>query len=438
MASVACFRYRQILLVLAAGAAASHTDDLAIVHARVLATFYPTDSGLKSSCKQATQYASTLRPDGSWPDINYNDTSRSTWLVMPHLSRLQTMGLALTANGSAPLLHNASGVKTATLLALDWWSKHNPQNPNWWFNQIGVPMSLGETMLMIQRLCSEQQLSSAIKIIAQAKIGMTGANRVWLARITMWRGLLLQDAGLVTTSFGAIWAEVRVENQTGDNIQLDSSFHQHGPQLLAGSYGSSFSSDLLELASQATATSFAMAAAKVAIFQKLLLDGQRWMIVPFRVPLWDWAVVGREITRGDSHSSAALGGNAPAHLRSLPGSRREELDAFADLLAAGGDGEGGSPSPTRRLLRKWMGDDFEVRAAVTAPPAVAAQGMADSKDMDTSIQATAQRQQHSSRPLLHGYRYFFDSDYASHRRDAHGFMVSPRVIPSFGIDCVDR
>jgi hypothetical protein len=307
------------------------------------------------------------------------------------------------------------------LLALDWWVQHNPKNRNWWFNEIGVPMSLGETMLMIQRLCSEQQVSSAAKIIAQAKISRTGANLVWLARITVWRGLLVQDAGLVNTSFGAIWAEVRVEKQTDDNIQVDSSFHQHGPQLLAGSYGSAFSSDLLELASQATATSFAMAADKVSIFQKLLLDGQRWMIVPFRTPNWDWAVVGRDITRALSHSSVALGSGAPTHLRSLPGSRREELDAFADLLAAGGEGQVVLP-PTRRLLRERMGVDFEARVATTAAPAPPAPPQR-SEDVVASMHATAQPLHTSQQPLLHGNRYFFDSDYASHRRDADGFMV---------------
>ena len=99
---------------------------------------------------------------------------------------------------------------------------------------------------------------------------MTGANLVWLARCTIWRGLLVGNATLVATAFSAIWGEVRVEHQPGDNIQADSSFHQHGPQLLAGSYGSSFSSDLLGLVAQASATRFAMGAEKVEVFQKLL------------------------------------------------------------------------------------------------------------------------------------------------------------------------
>jgi chondroitin AC lyase len=236
--------------------ATASADDLDIVHSRVLVTFYPAASSIKGECDAAAKYAAALQPNGQWPDIVYNDTSRSEWKAMDHLSRLQTMAIALTANGSAPLLHNTSGTKAAMLLALDWWTQHNPKNPNWWFNQIGMPMSLGETMLMIQKLCTEQQVSAAAKLIAQAKIGMTGANMVWLARITMWRGLLQRDASMVKTAFAAIWGEVRVEHQSGDNIQVDWSFHQHGPQLLAGSYGSSFSSDLLELASEATGTSF--------------------------------------------------------------------------------------------------------------------------------------------------------------------------------------
>jgi hypothetical protein len=111
-------------------------------------------------------------------------------------------------------------------------------------------MSLAQTMLTIAHTCSGEQITKAAAIIAQAQIGMTGANLVWLARITMWRGLLEVNGTLVSSAFTRVWAEVKVEKQSGDNIQTDSSFHQHGPQLLAGSYGGDFSEDILELVSQ--------------------------------------------------------------------------------------------------------------------------------------------------------------------------------------------
>ena len=140
-----------MILLLAAAAGATPVDDLAVVHARVLNGFYPTSvAEIESACHTAAKYASMLQPDGRWPDVKYNDTSRSVWLAFAHLERVQTMALALTVNGSAVVLHNASGTKAATLLALDWWLQRNPQNPNWWYNDIGVPMSLGETMLMAQ------------------------------------------------------------------------------------------------------------------------------------------------------------------------------------------------------------------------------------------------------------------------------------------------
>jgi glutamine amidotransferase-like uncharacterized protein len=115
-------------------------DDMAAVLEQVLGTFYPTSKRLlQKVCASADASTATLQPDGTWKDVKYNDTSRSTWLTMLHLDRIQTMGTALTANGSngssngsSAYLHNASATKEATLLALDWWLAHNPQNPNWW------------------------------------------------------------------------------------------------------------------------------------------------------------------------------------------------------------------------------------------------------------------------------------------------------------------
>ena len=46
--------------------------------------------------------------------------------------------------------------------------------------------------------------------------------------------------------FSRIYDEIVIGTQQQDGIQTDGSFHQHGPELLAGSYGSVFTTQLLD------------------------------------------------------------------------------------------------------------------------------------------------------------------------------------------------
>lgn len=43
---------------------------------------------------QTSLYLSTLRPDGSFPDIDYKSTSQVSWAPYKHLSRLKTMAIS--------------------------------------------------------------------------------------------------------------------------------------------------------------------------------------------------------------------------------------------------------------------------------------------------------------------------------------------------------
>ena len=71
-----------------------------------------------------------------------------------------------------------------------------------------------------------------------AKFGMTGQNKVWLAGNVLIRALLQNDADLVKAARDAIASEIVLGRKEG--IKDDWSFHQHGPQQQFGNYGLSF------------------------------------------------------------------------------------------------------------------------------------------------------------------------------------------------------
>ena len=87
---------------------------------------------------------------------------------------------------------------------LDGWLRLDPQNPNWWWNKIGVPKTLLPVLLLLDNALSDAQRAGGLKILRRAGIGMTGQNLVWVTEITAGRGLLERDAELVTTAYRRI------------------------------------------------------------------------------------------------------------------------------------------------------------------------------------------------------------------------------------------
>jgi hypothetical protein len=78
------------------------------------------------------------------------------------------------------------------------------------------------------------------------KYKRTGANLVSELSIQIKRGVLSRNATVVDQAFQRSWSNIKVSPPTGgcmyegcltDGIQADRSYHQHGAQLLAGSYG---------------------------------------------------------------------------------------------------------------------------------------------------------------------------------------------------------
>jgi chondroitin AC lyase len=126
-----------------------------------------------------------------------------------------------------------------------------------------------------------------------ARVQWTGANLLDMLRTQVKRGIFISDKALVAEGFARSFLDVRRHHINEESVQADNSFHQHGPQLLSGAYGATFSGDILSLAVVSAGTTFAMPAAAVGVFEGLVLDGQAWM---GRAGSWDWQVRGRGIT----------------------------------------------------------------------------------------------------------------------------------------------
>lgn len=84
-----------------------------------------------SVCTPAMSAATTQLSDGSWTDVRYNDSSRTTWEAMVHWDKVLAMTRAFNCPACNSSVYNASAVLDSIFRGCDYWIDKNFQNPNW-------------------------------------------------------------------------------------------------------------------------------------------------------------------------------------------------------------------------------------------------------------------------------------------------------------------
>ncbi len=301
-------------------------QDLTTIKQRLIERELPS----RASEEKITGLISALNEDGSWPDINYEHDSRAAWEPSRHMGRVLNVARAWASPEHA--LYHDESVREAMLRAYDFWMEIDPIAPNWWHNEIGVPRQLYRAMLFVEDELTDEQMAAGIEVLKRAQLGMTGQNLVWVAEVTIARGCLSDDPLLVMAAFEAI--EDEIEITTGEGIQPDFSFYQHGDQLYSGGYGRGFSVDCSRFAALAEGTEFAFSDEKLQILSSYLLDGQQWMI---RGTTFDYSACGREVSRkGGGTGGRSLRAACHAMLQ-LDRPRADEFERFLERLNAGAE-----------------------------------------------------------------------------------------------------
>lgn len=276
-------------------------------------------------------------PDGRWPDIDYTDGDRTNWRAVAHLNRLLALARARLVAPADPDLARALRA------GLDHWLAADYLNPNWWWNQIGVPGALSQLALLMEADLGPAQRAKVVEILRRAQLGMTGQNLVWVADITLRRGLLEQDPEVVGRAFAAVAGVIEIS--TAEGIQADYSFHQHGPCLYSHGYGAAFAQDATRLALLAGGTGFAFDEERVQRLANLVLDGHQWLS---RGHTPDYGAIGRQTARPDQQCSYLAG--VVRDLLQLPTGREAELEALLAHL----EGQAGPPLSGNRHF--WRSD----------------------------------------------------------------------------------
>ena len=228
---------------------------------------YQQDSDLDKIIK-------TQQPDGSWKDIDYNDSSRSSWDPTNHVSRILYLSRAyITPNSKFYQQKQASEV---IHMGLNYWFKTKPVCLNWWYNQVGIPRFMGLIFIFIENELSQKEKTEAIAVMNNSEFRLTGQNKVWLAGNVFLKALLINEENLAVRARDSIASEIFVTSKEG--IQADYSFHQHGPQQQFGNYGLAFISSMAYYANVFGGSALAFSQNQMSILRNYIFDGEGWIV----------------------------------------------------------------------------------------------------------------------------------------------------------------
>ncbi len=301
--------------------AEGNTGDLAVLQKQIIEDMLQPLPDLTT----VQELMQTMKADGSWEDIDYTSIRRANWPVTRHLSQVTAMAKAW--HGPHALAGDET-LKAKVLAGLDFWLKHDLQNPNWFPNQITVPRELASVLLLMGDEVDSARFEKALEIMKRAQIRGTGQNRVWLADVCVMRGCLQKDEKLVRQAIKAI-AETFVVSE-GEGLQADMSFWQHGRCFYSGGYGKPFAEYGAKWAVITRNTPFAFSEETINLISSYILDGQQWVL---RGMCFDPTAQGRGITIFDRQADAGVLAQPCLNMARLKTPREAEFINMARWVA---------------------------------------------------------------------------------------------------------
>lgn len=253
--------------------------------------------------EEIEQLISTIQGDGTWPGINYKDTSRTAFEHSQHLSNMIDLGRAYKKK-SSPYYRN-SEVKQVLNAAFNLWLERDFICENWWWNQIGTPDRIGSLLLIMDEEITEEQKMKVAPIIGRANLDAWGArpggDLIKIAGIMGKYGIFKEDTDILDEALEAIVGEIGFAVERGDTsdlrgLQTDLSFHHRHDRVTSTlSYGLGYASAFADWSAKVAGTTFHFPEEKLELLVDFYIDGICKTMVHGKYP--DPGAKNRSITR---------------------------------------------------------------------------------------------------------------------------------------------
>ena len=278
---------------------------------------------------------SSMREDGTWPGINYEDTSRTAFEHSIHLDNMVDLGRAYKKPGSS--FYGNSDLKQVIWKALDFWIAHDFICENWWWNQIGTPERIGNLLLIMDEDLTDEQKEKTDPIVGRANLDAWGArpggDLIKIAGILGKHALFKRDVEVLEKAVEAITGEIGFAVDRGDTtdvrgLQTDFSFHHRHDRVTSTiTYGQGFASYFVDWAKKVNGTVFEYPDESIQLIVDFYLDGINGYMAFGKYP--DPGARNRGITRLGALNPRSP--ELPRTLLQITNYREDELEAIAQI-----------------------------------------------------------------------------------------------------------
>ncbi len=299
-------------------------NDLEIVRKRVIQDLLepPVDESEIKGIIQA------MKHDGSWPDINYQDVSRTGFQHSKHLQYLFDVARAYKKPASP--FYQKPEVKKAVSIALDFWLAHDFICDNWWWNEMGTPNWMINIMLVLDKDLTERQKTEGLKIAGRANLegfgARPGGDLIQIAGMLGKQALFRRDETILERVVNVMANEIKIT--TGRGLKPDMSFHHRVDNVISTlSYGLGYASSFSYWAVKIAGTKFNFPESAVKLLIDYYLDGICKSMVYGKFP--DPGAKNRDLSRKGTLNPA--GTDLPENLIKTSDYRRDELEQIVKI-----------------------------------------------------------------------------------------------------------
>ena len=267
----------------------------------------------------------TIQPDGSWPGINYKDVSRTGFQHSRHLENMLALARAYKKPGTE--LYGDPEVKKTVSSALDFWIEHDFICDNWWWNEMGTPNLMINTLLVLDTDLTEKQKKEGARIANRANLQASGArpggDLIQIDGMLGKQALFLRNEDTLQRVIDVMASEIKIAN--GRGLQPDMSFHHRVDNVISTlTYGTGYANAFAYWAVKIAGTKFSLPEDAMKLLIDYYLDGICQSMAYGMYP--DPGAMNRDISRRASLNPSGPG--LPENLRKASSYRSEELDAI--------------------------------------------------------------------------------------------------------------
>ena len=278
--------------------------------------------------KEVEKLMQTIKPDGSWSTINYEDVSKTGFQHSQHLENMVSLSRAYKKSTSK--FRNNPKLKSTISAALNFWIEHDFICENWWWNEMGTPDHIIDILLIMDNDLTEKQKTEGLRIAGRASLegfgARPGGDLIKIAGMLGKQGLFKRDEQVLTRVVKVMADEIKISSGRGLNADL--SFHHRTDGVISTlSYGTNYADAFAYWAVKTTGTEYALPAEKVRLLVDYYLDGICRSMIYGKYP--DPGAKNRGITRKGALSPA--GPELPENLLLATDYRKAELEEIVRI-----------------------------------------------------------------------------------------------------------